>query len=290
MIPVGFWPDNRRRPLAFARCRPTIVSRPSEPDPSGKAVQEGSELRYLVAIPVFNEARTLPGVLREVRRYASDILVIDDGSTDQTPRLLATERNLAVIRHLDNRGYGQSLIDGFRYAQSAGYDWLITMDCDEQHEPAFIPAFLRAAAEDNADIISGSRYLTTLAGSSRPPSDRRAINQEITDLLNELLGMNITDAFCGFKAYRVSALRHLDLNVPGYGIPLQLWVQAVRFGLRIRELPVRLIYKDPTRHFGGSLDDPDRRLLYYYEVLIHELARWAREAQGQPALAEQPSL
>lgn len=230
-------------------------------------------MRYLVAIPVFNEAATLRQVLAEIRRYAGDILVIDDGSTDQTPQLLREERGIRVIRHRENLGYGQSLIDAFQFAIEGGYDWLITIDCDEQHEPAWIPKFLAAAREDDADIISGSRYLAEFEGNSRPPLDRRAINQKITDLLNEVLALNITDSFCGFKAYRVSALKRLNITVPGYAMPLQLWVQAVREGLRIREIPVRLIYNDPDRFFGGSLDDADARLLYYYDVLIHELGR-----------------
>jgi len=231
-------------------------------------------VRYLVAIPVFNEAATLQPVLAEIRQYARDILVIDDGSTDETPRLLKAERGICQIRHHENVGYGQSLIDAFRFAVQHDYDWLITLDCDEQHEPAWIPEFLRAAREDDADIISGSRYLEALEGNSRPPLERRAINQKVTDLLNEVLGRNLTDAFCGFKAYRVDALRRLNISVPGYGMPLQLWVQAVREGLRIREIPVRLIYTHADRYFGGSLDDADARLLYYYDVLIHELARF----------------
>lgn len=229
-------------------------------------------MRYLVAIPVFNEERTLGAVLRQVRQYAGDILVVDDGSTDRTPDLLAVEPGIFRIRHIDNRGYGQSLIDAFDFAVEREYDWLITIDCDEQHEPAWIPRFLEAARRNDADIISGSRYLRAMTGNGSPPLDRRAINQKITDLLNEILGLGITDAFCGFKAYRVSALRLLDITVPGYGMPLQFWVQAARRGLRVAEIPVRLIYNDPNRHFGGPLDDADTRLLYYYDVLLHELA------------------
>ncbi len=241
-------------------------------------------MRHLVAIPVFNEAKTLGRVLGLVRRYAHDILVIDDGSTDETPRLLCRQEGVFRIRHLDNRGYGQSLIDAFRFAAAGQYDWLITMDCDEQHEPDRIPGFLRAAAQDDAEIISGSRYMLALGGNSMPPLDRRAINQRITDLLNEVLDLRITDAFCGFKAYRVSALERLNITVPGYGMPLQLWVQAARRGLRIREIPVRLIYNDPNRHFGGALDNPDDRLLYYYDVLVHELGdliEWPRPSAGR---------
>jgi len=233
-------------------------------------------MRYLVALPVFNEASSVQAVLQKVRRYAPDILVIDDGSTDATPRLLAREPGIQRIRHVDNRGYGQSLLDAFRYAAAAGYDWLITIDCDEQHEPEQIPCFVGAAGGDHADIISGSRYLCGMTGGYPPPPDRLAINREITDLLNDMLGLEITDAFCGFKAYRVSALRRLHLTEPGYGMPLQLWVQAARCGLRIKEIPVCLIYKDPNRHFGGGLDDPAARLLYYYDVLVHALGKQVR--------------
>ena len=228
-------------------------------------------MRYLLAIPVYNEASSLQAVLRQVRRYTTEILVVNDGSTDGTADLLQQEKEIAQIHHLDNRGYGQSLISAFNYAVEGRFDWLITMDCDEQHEPAQVPDFLEAANCDDADIISGSRYMLEMEGNTLPPPDRRAINQRVTDLLNKVLRLHITDAFCGFKAYRVSALKCLQPTVPGYGMPLQLWVQAARQDLRIREIPIRLIYKHPDRHFGGNLDDPDTRLLYYYEVLLHEL-------------------
>lgn len=238
-------------------------------------------MRHLVAIPIYNEAPTLRRVLEQVRAYATDILVIDDGSTDETPDLLAAEPGIHRIRHADNRGYGQSLIDAFAFAIEHGYDWLITMDCDEQHEAAWIPYFLWSAAADDADIISGSRYLQEMSGNSQPPLDRRAVNQKVTDLLNEVLHLGITDAFCGFKAYRVSALKRLNITIPGYAMPLQLWVQAAGRGLRVRETPIRLIYNDPNRHFGGALDDPDARLMYYYDVLVHELGSSLDELKQQ---------
>ena len=175
-------------------------------------------MRYLVAIPIFNEEDTLRAVLRRVRRFAPDILVIDDGSTDRTPDLIAAQPGIRQIRHIDNHGYGQSLIDAFGFAQREDYDWLITMDCDAQHEPACIPRFLAAADRNHADIISGSRYLTDWPADTPAPPDRRAINQKIADLLNELLDLQLTDAFCGFKAYRVAALGRLSLTVPAPAI------------------------------------------------------------------------
>ncbi len=228
--------------------------------------------RILLAVPVFNEARYVLGVLNEAHRLADDILVIDDGSTDSTPNLLADQQIAAVIRHAENRGYGASLASAFAYAAGRGYDWLISMDCDEQHEPALIPEFAAAAARDEHDIISGSRYLRVFDGDDAPPPDRRRINARITATLNARLGFGMTDAFCGFKAYRVAALRHFTITVPGYAMPIQLWVQAWCAGLRVTEIPVRLIYNDPTRHFGGMLDDPTERFEHYMRVLEAELA------------------
>jgi len=238
--------------------------------------------RVSVVIPTYNYARFLPFTLDSVFSQNTpdlEVVIVDDGSTDQPPQILADATDINLIRHVDNRGYGQSLSDAFTFAIRRNYDWLITMDCDGQHEPARIPDLLRVAAEDDADIISGSRYLQAMPGNATAPADRRAINQKITDLLNELLDLRITDAFCGFKAYRVSALDKLHITVPGYGMPLQLWVQAARRGLRIREVPVPIIYNDPTRCFGGAIDDPNSRLLYYYEVLICELGQRVRELE-----------
>ena len=117
------------------------------------------------------------------------------------------------------------------------------------------------------DIVSGSRYLRRFPGDSDPPEQRRRINQIITEEVNRRLGLELTDAFCGFKAYRVPALAKIELTETGYAMPLELWVQAAQLGLRIVELPVPLIYLDEKRSFGGALDDADTRLAVYREVL-----------------------
>ncbi len=233
---------------------------------------------HLLAIPVFNEERYVSRVIAETKRYSRSILVIDDGSTDRTPEILRKTDGVHVLTHPENRGYGESLADAFAFAQRGGYDWLITMDCDEQHEPSFIPSFLTAIVRNDADIISGTRYPSGHDAELNAPPDRREINERITALINRRLGLNITDAFCGFKAYRTSVLRHMNITVPRYAMPMQLWVQAWRARLRIRELPVPLIYNDRTRNFGGVLDNPAVRLKHYLEVFEAELA-----SEGAPA-------
>lgn len=230
----------------------------------------------LVAIPVYNEERHALHVLSRVLAVHPDVLVVDDGSTDRTRHLLP-DLPVEVIRHSRNRGYGASLSDAFRYAIDHGFEWVITMDCDEQHDPGHIPMFLREAARDDADILSGSRYLLPDAPhEGEAPQDRRFINKILTDEINDRLavrmGTRLTDAFCGFKAYRTSALRRLRPTVTGYAFPMQFWVQAAAERLRVREVPVTLIYNDMTRRFGGGLDDPTVRLAHYRMVLRSELA------------------
>jgi len=230
-------------------------------------------MNMLIAIPVYNEQDYVDRVLNKVCRYGHDLLVIDDGSTDQTSLLLARQP-VDVIRHADNRGYGRSIRDAMRWAQCYRYDWLITMDCDEQHQPESIPDFCAAIRADRADVISGSRYLNGAISGDAPPSDRQAINAEITTLITSILGFDMTDAFCGFKAYRVAALQHLRLDEPGYAFPLQFWVQAAAHELRIEEIPIRLIYNDPNRSFGGQLGDPAQRREHYRAVFDKEIGKF----------------
>jgi len=249
-------------------------------------------MNTLIAIPVFNEQQYVRRVIREVARYASDILVIDDGSTDSTPTILdeliaehdtGSETRLSVIHHDTNLGYGTSLKDAFSYAITNNYQWLITMDCDEQHEPSSIPRFLEAARTQNADIISGSRYAKHALTKDLPPQDRRRINKLITDEINLRLCLGLTDAFCGFKAYNTSALAKLipHLSETGYAFPMQFWVLAAAEKLRITELPVSLIYNDLNRSFGGPLDNPDNRLTHYRNILHCELLRRAHDLRPQ---------
>ena len=204
-------------------------------------------------------------VLREVRKYSPHILVINDGSTDRTGELLAGEKDIHVVTHAKNSGYGAALISAFKYTLDHGFEVLVTTDCDGQHEPSRIPVLLEAIHD--ADIVSGSRYLRDFRQNSYVPEDRLRINRQITAELNEQFQLGITDAFCGFKAYRANALAKLKITEKSWGMPLQLWVQAVRLGLRVKEVGVPRVYLDPKRAFGGILNDAEERLAYYRQII-----------------------
>ena len=222
-------------------------------------------MRWLTAIPVYNEAKHVRDVLAEVRQYSPHILVVNDGSTDGTAKLLDAEPGLMRIDHAQNRGYGAALISAFDFTLRHDFDGLVTMDCDGQHEPSRIAVLLEAIHD--CDIVSGSRYYRDFRQDTPAPTDRRFINATITTEINARYGLNLTDSFCGFKAYRRAALEKLRITETGWGMPLQLWVQAARQGLRVKEVGVPRLYLDPNRAFGGVMNDPEQRLDYYRDVL-----------------------
>lgn len=229
--------------------------------------------RFLTALPVYNEARFIDEVLDEVVKYSDDVLVVDDGSTDGSAEVLAKRKDVIVVHHETNQGYGAALLTAFKYAIDNHYDVLVTIDCDGQHEPQLIRSFVQEYARTGADIISGSRYLQTFNENTEAPSQRKEINRRITATLNERLDFEITDAFCGFKAYKVSSLEKLHITETGYAMPLELWVQAACAKLQIVEVAVPLIYLDENRSFGGKLDDPQTRISYYNSILKQSFER-----------------
>lgn len=219
-----------------------------------------------VLMPVYNEASTVEAVLDAVRgHFSGEILVVDDGSTDGTSLTLARRSDVTVVTHPSNLGYGRALAEGFAIARARGVERVITMDCDGQHEPRHIPQFLDALAQ-GGDIISGSRYLPGSAVVGAAPPTRREVNARVTEHINRATGWTLTDAFCGFKAYRLDALARFELCEPGYAMPLELWAKAYHAGLEVREIPVERIYSDHDRSFGADLDDPERRYSYYMNV------------------------
>ncbi len=234
--------------------------------------QNASLPRSLTALPVYNEVGSVDDVLNEVVRYSDDVLVVDDGSSDGTSDRLGSRTDIELVSHPQNRGYGAALISAFEFAIEHAYDVVVTIDCDGQHEPQRIPRFVTACENCDVDIVSGSRYLKHYDGDSQPPEQRLRVNRAVTGILNQRLGLNLTDAFCGFKAYRVASLKRLCLTEVGYAMPLQLWVEASAASLCVVELPVPRIYLDNTRSFGGDLDDASARLAYYHRVIEASIA------------------
>jgi dolichol-phosphate mannosyltransferase len=211
------------------------------------------------------------------KNWSGDIVAIDDNSTDGSLEVLKDFAGISVLHNIDNAGAGGVLLRGFDYAASRGFTNVITMDADGQHSPKCISTFLleleKCRCCCDCDFVWGSRYLE---GSGEVPhafEARQQVNREITHRLSEVTGYKLSDAFCGFRAYRVESLKRLDITETGYGMFLQMTILAARAGMSIREIPVPLIYLDETRDFNGNFNDLQERLHYYHQVIDNELAR-----------------
>ena len=230
-----------------------------------------SNIRSLTALPIYNEARHVGAVLDEVLRYSQDVLVVDDGSTDGTSDLLAGRRDLHVVRHPRNRGYGAALrkrvqFRAVRRLRCAGDDRL--------RRPASAAADSRIRGclrQTSISCRAAGICNSSTATAGRPKRAAKSTNKSRRKS-NCRLGLHLTDAFCGFKAYSVPALAKLDITETGYAMPLELWVQAAQREFKIVELPVPLIYLEEARSFGGSLDDSQTRLRHYQDVIDRSVA------------------
>jgi len=234
--------------------------------------------KVLTITPAYNEKKKILAVIKQIQQFCDNILIIEDGSTDGTYEVLkyySIENSLKIIRHERNRGYGAALITGFNYAIENNYEIVITIDADGQHDPSYIPKFLDEIKK-GYDIVSGTRYHPESPVRTIVPDNPKRINDEIVNFLNEKLGISLTDAFCGFKAYRVNKLSELKLTITDYAFPLQVWVQAVMKGFRIKEIPVPLIYPNPRKDYEKILGSVEDTITYFKKIIANEIEKYGK--------------
>jgi len=217
--------------------------------------------------------------------YKADVLFVDDGSCDASSVFLEgiCDNRTFLKKNQMRRGYGCALREGFCFALDAGYEAVVTIDADMQHRPENIPFFLRHLLE--WEIVLGSRYIS-IAKTLEVPQERLLINRYIAGLLKELFGVYFSDPFCGFRGYRASFLRRMQLNEDSYGAGLEILLEIVKAGVVFCELPVESIYFKDGRRFLDGLNNPQRRLLHYLEVISRKYREIAYEKKiliRQPA-------
>ena len=202
-------------------------------------------MRTLVVLPTYQEADNIAEVLRRLRAAvpAADILVVDDSSPDGTAEMakaVATELGgVDVLVRPGKAGLGSAYRAGFTEGIARGYDVLVEMDSDLSHDPAALPALLRAV-EDGADLAIGSRYVP---GGSIPqwPFHRRALSRWGNRYAAAVLGFHVRDSTSGFRAYRATAVAQIDLDsvrADGYGFQIEMTYRVAAKGGRIVELPI----------------------------------------------------
>lgn len=203
-------------------------------------------------IPAYNEAETIGSVIDEVQEYVEYIVVIDDKSSDDTERI-AREHGAVVIEHAVNTGVGGALRTGYKFAIDHGFEYVVQIDADGQHDPTYIPELLAVAPE--FDIVIASRYLNQ---SFRDYSFVRRMGiRFFTAMVNILGSLSISDVTSGFRVYKVSSLKQI-VHRSNRHWAIEQTLEAANREFSIEEVSVEM----PTRHAGESQFDLQTLLLY----------------------------
>ena len=196
-------------------------------------------LKTCVLIPAYNEEKHVAAVVREVLDYCPDVIVIDDGSPDDTDRV-AAEAGAIVLEHVHNQGKGAALQTGFDYAREKGYDLAITMDADGQHAPSDIPAFLQAYERTHSPVFVGNR----MGNVGDMPWNRRFVNRFMSDLLSRVMGQHVPDSQCGFRLYHRSAFPAgpYDAHSQRFAAESEILLRLALQGRKIGAVTIQTIY------------------------------------------------
>ena len=195
-------------------------------------------MKWCVLIPARNESAAIGGVVASLVGQGVDVLVIDDGSTDQTAQA-ARAAGARVLSRSGAHGKGTALRDGFAWAVSRDYEAVVTMDADGQHAPADARRLVEAAASSDAGIIIGNR----MRQPKRMPLVRRWTNGFMSAILSLMARQHVPDTQCGLRLIRTTLLRDCHLQSDHFEIESELVLEAARVGARIASIPIRSIYR-----------------------------------------------
>ncbi|GAB4299300.1 MAG: glycosyltransferase family 2 protein [Desulfuromonadia bacterium] len=218
----------------------------------------------MVLIPAYNEGEGIADTVAQVRQVIplADIVVVDDGSRDDTVRQ-AADAGAIVLSHPFNMGYGVTIQTGYKYACEEGYDFLVQLDGDGQHDPLSIPALLDPVIRDETDFALGSRFLDQK--SYRPSFTRRLGILFFRRIVSILIGREISDPTSGFQAFNREVIRFFTRDIFPCDYPdADMLVTLNLAGFRIREVPVRM-FANPR---GTSMHSGMRPLYYMFKMCL----------------------
>jgi len=222
-------------------------------------------------IPAYNEELAIGSVVIGTLKYVDQVMVIDDGSTDQTAEI-AERAGAEVIKLPENMGKGSAIKTGFLAVKDA--DIIVTIDADGQHSPQEIPKLIKPITDGNADMVNGSRYLGKKKNGT--PSYRRFGQTVLDRATNFNAGIKITDSQSGFRAFAAYTLPVFHFKQKGFSIESEMLMDAAASGTRIMEVEIGVKYdqgnmhkKNPVSHGLGVLvkllqDMEFKRPLYYF--------------------------
>lgn len=205
--------------------------------------KDSPQPEVMIAIPAYNEDRLIGSVVLKSKRHADVVVVIDDGSTDETAKV-AEQAGAIVINHAINLGKGQALNTAFKTAREIGAKTLVLVDADGQHQPEEIPLVLAQVLDGTADMVVGSRYLEV---KSSVPLHRRIGHKAITAIGNLGSGIFLTDSQNGFRAFSRRAIEVMRFGQAGFSVESEMQFIAKQHGLRVREAPITITYEEKAK-------------------------------------------
>jgi len=229
----------------------------------------------VAVVPAYNEAATISGVISSLRLYAPefDVLIVDDGSTDDTSRL-AREAGARVVRPPFNLGIGGAVQTGFVFAREGGYDLMVQVDGDGQHDPQELHKLLEAM-QPGVDMVCGSRFL--VKGEYLAPVSRRAGIHIFAWLLSRFVGQLVTDPTSGFRLYNRRAIKLFADDYPHDYPEVEAVLMLHHHRLRMCEVPVRMFQRG-----GGSSSISSGKSAYYMVKVL--LALFVGLARKRPVI------
>jgi len=218
-------------------------------------------VKTCVIIPTYNEAKEIARLVKEIRRQNLDVIVVDDGSSDNTYQI-AKDSGAVALRNQNNEGKGASLIKGFNYALTYDYDAVITMDGDGQHLPEDIPFFLRLAEYSNSGIFIGNRMQRT----KTMPRVRIITNRFMSWLISCIAKQKIPDTQCGFRLIKKDVLIKMNLVTRKYETESEILIKGARLGFKIESVPIRAVYMNEKSQINPFIDT-----LRFFSFIIKDL-------------------
>ena len=200
-------------------------------------------------IPCFNEARTIAPLVAAVSQYLPSVLVVDDGSTDDTANL-AGGAGAVVAGHQRNLGKGAALRTGLSLALKQGFEWALTLDGDGQHAPEDLPAFLRCAEETGASLVVGDR----MSNARAMPWLRRQVNRWMSRRLSRLAGRPLPDTQCGLRLMHLGTWVALPLKTERFEVESETLMAFLAAGRRVEFVPIRVIRSGRRSHIHPVAD------------------------------------
>ncbi|MBN2484084.1 MAG: glycosyltransferase family 2 protein [Candidatus Omnitrophica bacterium] len=222
-------------------------------------------MKVWAVIPAYNEANSLGLVLEELQQTELSILVVDDGSTDETAQI-AQSAGVTVLRNSENLGKGQSLKNAVQYLfDNEEFDYVITMDADRQHAASDVKGFLYQAHQGEKFVL-GNR----MNNPQGMPFDRVLTNRFMSWLISALIKQHIPDTQCGFRLIKREVLEKIPIETENFEVDSEFLIKAVRNNIRIKSIPIQSIYHKDSSSKIKPIIDTIRFLRFFFLAILNQ--------------------